>query len=51
MFIEYHGSFEQNNEPSEIFEIVSKARFKFYIKEATSIYDQPFYPKLIQSLK
>ncbi|MEO6837853.1 MAG: FkbM family methyltransferase [Ginsengibacter sp.] len=45
MFIEYHGTFEQNNELLEIFEMVSKAGFKFYIKEAASVYDQPFLPK------
>jgi len=45
MFIEYHGTFEQNNELLEIFEIISKAGFKFYIKEAAPVYDQPFLPK------
>jgi FkbM family methyltransferase len=45
MFIEYHGTFEQNNELLEILDLVSKAGFKFYIKEAASILDQPFLPK------
>lgn len=45
MFIEYHGTFEQNNELLEILDLVSKAGFKFYIKEAASVYDQPFLPK------
>lgn len=45
MFIEYHGNFEQNSELLEIFEIISKAEFKFYIKEAAPVYDQPFLPK------
>ena len=45
MFIEYHGTFDQNNELLEILEMVSKAGFKFYIKEAASVYDQPFLPK------
>jgi len=45
MFIEYHGSFEQNNELMEIFQIVSNAGFKFYIKEAAEIFQQPFLPK------
>jgi len=45
IFIEYHGTFEQNNELLEILDLVSKAGFKFYIKEATSVYDQPFLPK------
>lgn len=45
MFIEYHGTFEQNIELLEILDLVSKAGFKFYIKEAASILDQPFLPK------
>lgn len=45
MFIEYHGTFEQNNELLEILNLVSKAHFNFYIKEAASIFDQPFLPK------
>jgi len=42
MFLEYHGSFKQNNELIEIFQIIHQAGFKFYIKEATSVYDHPF---------
>lgn len=42
MFIEYHGNFEQNEELLEIFEIISKAGFKFYIKEAANNYEHPF---------
>lgn len=45
MFIEYHGTFEKNNELLEIFDLVSNAGFKFYIKEAASIFEQPFLPK------
>jgi len=45
MFIEYHGTFEQNNELLEILDLVLKAGFKFYIKEAASVFDQPFLPK------
>lgn len=45
MFIEYHGTFDQNKELLEILELVSKAGFKFYIKEAASVFDQPFLPK------
>lgn len=45
MFIEYHGTFDENNELLEIFEIILKAGFKFYIKEATSVFDQPFLSK------
>src|SRR6185437_891473 len=45
MFIEYHGTFNQNKELLEIFEIILKKGFKFYIKEAASVFDQPFYSK------
>jgi FkbM family methyltransferase len=47
MFIEYHGTFQQNSELLEILNLVSKAGFKFYIKEAASIFDQPFLPKKV----
>ncbi len=49
MFIEYHGSFQQNNELLEILDLIFKAGFKFYIKEAASVYDQPFLPKTFSS--
>lgn len=45
MFIEYHGTFEQNKELLEILELVANAGFKFYIKEATPVFDQPFSAK------
>ena len=45
MFIEYHGTFKQNKELLEILELVSNAGFKFYIKEAAPVYEQPFLPK------
>lgn len=45
MFIEYHGTFDQNKELLEILELVSNAGFKFYIKEAAPVFDQPFLPK------
>lgn len=49
MFIEYHGTFNQNNELLEILEILLKGGFKFYIKEAASVFDQPFLPKKYSS--
>jgi FkbM family methyltransferase len=49
MFLEYHGSFKQNNELIEIFQIINQAGFKFYIKEATSVYDHPFLYAAIKS--
>ena len=45
MFIEYHGTFSQNNELLRIFEMIVNAGFRFYIKEASNIYDHPFMPK------
>ena len=42
MFLEYHGSFSQNNELCEIFDIIQNAGMKFYIKEAAPIYPTPF---------
>ena len=45
MFIEYHGSFDQNNELLEIFQIIVKAGFRFYFKEAANNYDHPFLRK------
>ena len=42
MFFEYHGSFQQNNELLEIFDIIHGAGFKFYIKEAANVYNHPF---------
>lgn len=42
LFIEYHGSFEQNNELIEILLIVTKCGFIYYIKEATPVYKHPF---------
>ena len=42
LFVEYHGSFQQNNELNQIFKIVVDNGFHYYIKEATSVYNQPF---------
>jgi FkbM family methyltransferase len=42
MFLEYHGTFSQNNELVEMIQIVKNAGFNFYIKEAASIYETPF---------
>lgn len=43
LFIEYHGSFKQNNELIEILQIVTKNGFNYYIKEATAVYEHPFF--------
>lgn len=50
MFVEYHGTFNQNNELMEILNIITKAGFHFYIKEAFPVYARPFlYQKDIDS--
>lgn len=43
LFIEYHGTFEQNSEFAELIDIIKKAGFNFYIKEAAPLFDYPFY--------
>jgi hypothetical protein len=43
MFIEYHGTFAQNGELTEMIGIINRCGFNFYIKEAASLYDYPFY--------
>jgi FkbM family methyltransferase len=42
LFLEYHGSFYQNNELNQIFSLLTDKGFNYYLKEATSIYDHPF---------
>ncbi len=42
MFLEYHGSFNQNNELCEMLNIAEREGFKFYIKEAANLYRNPF---------
>lgn len=43
MFLEYHGTFDQNKELVKMINIISDAGFNFYIKEAAPIYYSPFY--------
>lgn len=45
LFVEYHGTYKQNNELLEILDILHKNGFSFYIKEAASVYDRPFVPE------
>jgi len=45
IFIEYHGNFEDQSHLLEILDIISKAGFLFYIKEALNIYTTPFFRK------
>jgi FkbM family methyltransferase len=43
LFFEYHGSFQQNDELTEIFSILSRNNFHYYIREAFPSYRTPFY--------
>lgn len=42
MFLEYHGTFQQNIELNEMLAIVTNAGFQYYIKEAAVVYPTPF---------
>ena len=42
MFVEYHGTFSQNRELLHMLEIIEKAGFSFYIKEAAVLFSHPF---------
>ena len=42
LFLEYHGSYSQNNELAQIFKILVECGFVYYIKEATTVYKNPF---------
>ena len=42
LFVEYHGMFGQVNELSKLFDLFSKSGFRYYIKEATPVYETPF---------
>jgi len=42
LFLEYHGTFSQNNELNKILTLLVDKGFSYYIKEATSVYDHPF---------
>jgi len=41
MFVEYHGSFEQIDQLTRLFDLFSQNGFKYYIKEATIVYETP----------
>jgi FkbM family methyltransferase len=42
LFLEYHGSFEQNKELCQLLSLIVEKGFSYYIKEAISAYDRPF---------
>jgi FkbM family methyltransferase len=42
LFLEYHGTFSNQNELTELFVILASAGFKYYIKEAANVHPHPF---------
>jgi FkbM family methyltransferase len=50
LFIEYHGSFRQNTELSELLRFLNDNGFHYYIKEAAASYKTPFYRKEEQNI-
>jgi FkbM family methyltransferase len=42
MFVEYHGSFEENDQLVNMLKIISDKGFHFYFREAISVYKHPF---------
>ena len=42
LFVEYHGSFKQNNELTRLFDLFTEKGFNYYIKEATMVLETPF---------
>jgi len=43
LFVEYHGSFGQTNELSNMLNWITGQGFSYYIKEAAPVYSTPFY--------
>jgi FkbM family methyltransferase len=41
LFVEYHGNFGQIDQLTRLFSLFSQNGFKYYIKEATIVYDTP----------
>jgi FkbM family methyltransferase len=41
LFVEYHGSFDQIDQLARLFNLLSQSGFKYYIKEATNVYETP----------
>ncbi len=48
LFIEYHGSFKEQSNLSEILLMLTNNEFTYYIKEATNIYEHPYLALLAQ---
>ena len=45
LFLEYHGTFQQNEELNDILQIITKAGFRYYMKEAIDKHPTPFVRK------
>ncbi len=43
IFLEYHGSFEENYKLEELLHLLTKHQFFYYITEANQVYPTPFY--------
>ena len=43
LFLEYHGSFDENIQLNELLQMIVFSGFKYYIKEAAPVYPTPFY--------
>jgi len=50
MFVEYHGSFEENKQFLDMLKTISDKGFHFYFREATPVFKQPFIQPLIKPL-
>ena len=46
LFIEYHGQFEDHQQLTEIFSLLTQNSFTYYVREATVCYPTPFYREL-----
>jgi FkbM family methyltransferase len=50
MFVEYHGSFEENSQLIDLLQMISENGFSFYLREATPVFKKPFLRPLIKPL-
>jgi len=48
LFIEYHGTFDQNYELNDILQMLTANDFRFYIKQALDTYPVPFIRKNVE---
>jgi FkbM family methyltransferase len=48
MFVEYHGSFEENSQFIDMLKTISDKGFHFYFREALPVFKQPFLHPLIK---